>query len=79
MRARLAVLTLAAALAFPAVSMAQGNQPLPPPNDMACNGLVIAYGDHPGASPAFIAGELGIPVSQLIIVSRDEFDCALQK
>lgn len=79
MRTRLALLPLAAVLAFPAASIAQGNQPIPPPNDMACNGLIIAYGDHPDASPAFIAGELGMSVSQLITQARDDFDCALQK
>ena len=79
MNTRLVVLPLAAALAFPAASLAQGSQPIPPPNDMACNGLIVAYGDHPGASPAFLAAELGVPVSGLITQARDDFDCALQK
>lgn len=79
MKSRLAVLPIVAALAFPAASLAQGNEPIPPPNDMACNGLVIAYGDHPDASPAFVASQLGMSVSQLIILTRDESDCALQK
>lgn len=79
MRKLLTMLPLTAALIFPVAARAQGNQPIPPPNDMACNGLIIAYGDHPGASPAFFAQELGIPVSQAIVIARDEADCALQK
>ena len=69
----------AAALALPVTAGAQGQQPLPPPNDMACNGLIVAYGDHPDASPAFFAKTFGIPVAQAIILARDFYDCALQK
>lgn len=79
MRKVVVMLPLTAALTFPVAAGAQGNEPIPPPNDMACNGLIIAYGDHPGASPAFFAQELGVPVSQGIVIVRNESDCALQK
>lgn len=79
MRKLLTMLPLTVALTLPAAAGAQGNEPIPPPNDMACNGLIIAYGDHPGASPAFFAQELGVPVAQAIVIARDEGDCALQK
>ena len=79
MRKLMVTLPLTAALMFPVAARAQGNEPIPPPNDMACNGLIVAYGDHPDASPAFFAKEFGIPVSQVIIIVRDEGDCALQK
>ena len=70
---------LGAGVAFPTTAAAQGNEPIPPPNDMACNGLIVAYGDHPAASPAFVARELGMSVSQALIFFRDISQCALQK
>lgn len=79
MRKLVTMLPLTAALIFPVAAGAQGNEPLPPPNDMACNGLIVAYGDHPDASPAFFAQALGVPVSQAIVIARDYWDCALQK
>lgn len=84
MKRLIALLTLVlsvsvAGVAFPAAAGAQGNEPLPPPNDNGCNGLVVAYGDHPAASPAVGAREIGMSVRDTIIFVRDMDNCALQK
>lgn len=76
MKTPLAFFVLSAALAFPAAAAAQGQEPIPPPNIYACNGLVVAYGDHPAGAPAFYAQDVGMPVAQAIQSGRTDFECA---
>lgn len=76
MKTLLAFLVLAAALAFPVAASAQGQEPIPPPNPYACNGLIVAYGDHPAGAPAFFAQYVGLPVAQAIQFARSDSDCA---
>ena len=67
------VATVGASLAVPGIASA--TIPIPPPNITACNGIVVAVGDHPEGAPAFYAQDVGLPVAIAIAQGRQDFQC----
>ena len=65
--------TFGASLAVPATALAA--VPIPPPNLHGCNGVLVAVGDHPEASPAFVAQIEGLPVAVAIAEGRQDGQC----